>query len=179
MAEVLGTAASALQVISIGADLGHALWKYAADFRKAGDDITAIALETDAIVKALRGLQPLLDEPGPHQSTALLRETAEVLSGCRGVFNELKAGLESWTRKGGNGKLPFWVRAQWPFRKQRLVVLQDMLSRYGQVLSLMLAVVQFAEGKKLATKEDLESLQTQLERLTLANQTLATSNETL
>lgn len=80
----------------------------------------------------------------------LYEDTNAVSKGCHEVFCELETAVNAFENKSGKFKLTVTARLQWPLSSARILDLQKFLKNYGDMLHLMLAVLQIVEGRRAA-----------------------------
>ncbi|OQN96271.1 hypothetical protein B0A48_17833 [Cryoendolithus antarcticus] len=182
MAE-FGIAAGVLQVASFGADVSSALYKSIRDVKNAARDIQALAEEVDATTNVLDAVASLLGNPktASLHTTQLIKDTENVLDGCRKVFGELdraaKQASDGLVEQSTWGRLT--TKAKWPLSKGRVIELQGVLERYRSVMHMMLTVLQIGEGRSAATTKDLQGLEQRLEALITTRISLGQDKSTI
>lgn len=152
MAEAFGIATGVLQVAGFGAALGGTLFKCAKEERSANKELETIATQVEATSKSLDAVGALLGDPDTKDvhTPKLYENTNAVAKGCHEVFCELKTAVNAFENKSRKLKLTMIARLQWPLSSARLLDLQKVLKNYGDVLHLMLAVLQIVEGRRAA-----------------------------
>ncbi|KAK8036793.1 hypothetical protein PG994_015290 [Apiospora phragmitis] len=140
MAEVFGTAASALAVIELAVKITKLCAQYVEDVSNARDDIGRINTEVTNLKAVTESVRKLLDGPqGTKLRTSQNLYTA--LQDGQGELQRLEEDLTS--RKSRKAMRRCGLRAlKWPFRSEDVQKKVDILQRCSQTISLALQVDQ-------------------------------------
>ncbi|PPJ60459.1 hypothetical protein CBER1_07355 [Cercospora berteroae] len=147
MAEIIGTAASVIQVAEAGFSLATTLYNYSKSVKSAEKDIKKIARDVNLTAKVLQRTHEQLkaDVSGKSCTNEAIHDLEEVLEGCREAFQEVDDALTKSTRVGadGNFTISMTEKLKWPLRSSKLEVLRANLEKLKSTLLLMLSVLAY------------------------------------
>ncbi|CAK1367811.1 hypothetical protein CB0940_11451 [Cercospora beticola] len=165
MAEIIGTAASVIQVAEAGFSLATTLYNYSKSVKSAEKDIKKIARDVKLTAKVLQRTHEQLkaDVLGKSCTHEAIHDLEEVLDGCREAFQEVDDALMKSMRPGANGKFTMSMteKLKWPLRSSKLEVLRANLEKLKSTLLLMLSVL--AYGAKASQAAVAASMKVQVE----------------
>lgn len=152
MAEIFGTVAGILQVVSFGVEVSSTLFKYAKKFHNAGKELEEIAGQVETITVTLRTVDALLKDPTTQtlHTQKLYDDTTTVSNGCLEVFRDLDSYVKSFEPRPGLRGIALRSKARWLTDSSRVHELGHVLRRYGDVLHLMISVMAIVEGRRAA-----------------------------
>lgn len=152
MAEILGTVASILQVVSVGVEVSGTLFKYAKKFHNSGKEFEEIASQVEKIIVSLRTVDALLRDPTTQtlHTQKLYDDTTTVSNGCLEVFRELDNYVKSFEPRSGLKGISLRSKARWLTDSSKVRELGHVLRRYSDVLHLMISVMAIVEGRRAA-----------------------------
>jgi hypothetical protein len=161
--EILGIAASVIQIADVGARLSVKLYTFTRKVKGAGRSIQEIAQEIAATGAALRELGEALEEDkyADLASRQSIESTRQMVSDCWKVFSDInesiggdslfKASKTDVSKKPfdlGSVRLPsftFKQRLKYPFIEPQIDLLKTKLESLKSSLVLMLQVLSLAE----------------------------------
>lgn len=147
--EILGIAASVVQIAELGGSLSVRLFTFSRKIKNADRSIDSISKDIAATGSVL---QQLGNELNKNESAKLCSPEAisaakDLIEECRKVFNELNNALgDSATGTGTGGKIVIGLkqRLKFPFIQPQIDLLQATLEKLKSSLLVMLNVLIFA-----------------------------------
>lgn len=152
MAEVFGLIAGVLQVADFGAEVSSTLWKCAKKFQTADTELEKIASQVKTTSLSLGRVHALLKDPATKalHTRKLFEDTRTVSDGCDEVFRELDTRIKNFESKSSFGRMTLRSKTRWMSESSKLQELGRVLSRYSDVLHLMISVMAIVEGRRAA-----------------------------
>lgn len=144
--EIVGIAASVLQIADLGARLSVRLFVFSRQIKNADKSIESISQEV-AVTGAI--LRQLGNEISRDENTDLITEdalttTQGLISSCQHVFKELDSELDGRISKT-NSVIKGWKsKVKFAFLEAQIELLRSNLERLKSSLLLMLNVLTFA-----------------------------------
>ena len=138
----LSVAASVIAVIQISQSVASLCSQYFTAVKNAKPDIERLQGEVGRLKAVLEGAQQILGRPNGARLQTLQR-LRDGLSGCASQLNELEKKLKEKLdhRKTGKGISRFGFRAlKWPFEKEEVDSIIQILQRYRDTLSAALSI---------------------------------------
>lgn len=143
--EILGVAASVIQIADLGARLSVKLFTFSRKIKSADKSIDSISQEiaaTGAVLKQL-GNELSKDENVELCSKEALATTKGLVDRCMDVFNDLNSSLDG--HFSSNSIVAGWKqRLKFPFLEDQIQLLRANLERLKSSLLVMLNVLIFA-----------------------------------
>ncbi|KAK4552335.1 DNA-binding transcription factor [Recurvomyces mirabilis] len=182
MAEVLGVAASAIQVADAGFKLYGALSHYVRDYINADQPAKRLADEVQTTSWALQQLGTFLNEDNEVRlcKPEVVRETEAALKGCQSAFDEVRQILDDVVPDGRIGSIK--KRWKWPLKKDKAVLLLAQFERLKTTLLLVFKVLSYASklaSSKARSGESLLDDKTQVTYLAQAKENAEATEKTL
>ena len=151
MAEVVGLAASIIQIAGAGAKLSVTLYNFTSSAARADQDIRDIADDVELTSNALESVGKLFESEDAKSiiSTKAVQDAHNIIKKCQGVFDELSEIVEKRRKKDKDGKktLSMMGKLAWPMKEQRVELHRKRLESLKNSLVLLLHVLQLAQGQ--------------------------------
>jgi hypothetical protein len=151
MAEVLGLAASIIQVAGAGAKLSVALYNFTNSAARADQDIRDIADDVELTSNALETVGKVFESEDAKSivSKKAIQDANNIIKKCQGVFDEVSEMVEKRMRIGRDGKksLSMMGKLAWPMKEQRVELNRRRLESLKNSLMLLFHVLQLAKGQ--------------------------------
>lgn len=144
--EILGVAASVLQIAELGGKLSVKLFTFSRKIKNADKCISSISKDIAATGAVLQQLANELrkDERLRLCSDQAVATTRILVDDCKKIFSELNEALDS--RPSGNNCISGWMeKLKFPFLEPHVELLRSNLERLKSSLVVMLNVLIFAE----------------------------------
>jgi hypothetical protein len=155
--EVIGIAASVLQIAELAARLSQRLFEFSRRTRHADKSIEFVSkdIKSTGVVLHQLGIELSRDEARAICSRTAIDKTDEFINDCLEVFLELDQSLDAET--SSEEAIWNWKRKlKFAFREPRLELLMSDLDRLRSSLMLMLGTLTFAgQMKKYVPYQDL------------------------
>lgn len=151
MAEVVGLAASVLQIGGAGAKLSIELYSFISTAARANSDVRHIAVDVEVTSNVLGNVGKVLE--GDHAKKLVnqdaIQHAKDLIKQCNEVFNELSEVVEKARKTGKDGKARIGFRAKmtWPMKGQRVELLRRRLETLKTSLLVLFHVLQLAQDK--------------------------------
>ncbi|KAF1849092.1 uncharacterized protein K460DRAFT_84958 [Cucurbitaria berberidis CBS 394.84] len=168
MAEILGLAASVIQIAGAGAKLSTALYNFTSSAARADQEIRDIAGDVELTSNALESVGEVFETEDAKSivSKKAIQDANQIIKRCEEVFNEVSQMIEKRTKVGKDGKksLSIMGKLSWPMREQRVELNRKRLESLKHSLILFLHVLQLAQGQvrgkveKTAVEEEREKI---------------------
>ena len=144
--EIVGIAASVIQIADLGARLSVRLFVFSKKIRSADKAIEAISQDIAATGAVLRelGLELSKDENAELCTNGALSTAKNLIAACQKVFDELNAELEGQTATVPSIVMAWKARLKYSFLEAQIELLRSNLERLKSTLTLMLNVLIFA-----------------------------------
>ncbi|KAI4622313.1 hypothetical protein J4E83_005055 [Alternaria metachromatica] len=151
MAEVIGLAASIIQIAGAGAKLSVALYNFTNSAARADQDVKDIADDVKLTSNALESVGRVFEseEAGSIVSKKAIQDANNIIKKCQSVFDEVSEIVEKRrkTAKDGKKSLSVMGKLAWPMKEQRVELNQRRLESLKNSLVLLLHVLQLAQGQ--------------------------------
>jgi len=144
--EILGIAASVLQIADLGAKLSVKLFTFSRKVKNADKTINSISQDIAATGAVLQQLASVLkkDEKSRVCSDQAIQTAKGLVDDCKKIFSELDDALDN--PSPGNKYFSAWKdRLKFPFIEPQIDLLQSNLERLKSSLVVMLNVLIYAE----------------------------------
>jgi uncharacterized protein (UPF0335 family) len=158
MAEVIGVAASIVQLAGAGAKLSTALYNFVGSVARADQEIKNIAGDVQATVNALGSVGSVFkdEESKSIVSKGAIEEAKNIIQQCESVFEEIRELTEKRRKvKDGKRSLTTLGKFSWPLKEQRVQLIRGRLEALKSNLILLFHVLQLAndQSKRYALLE--------------------------
>ncbi|KAI4710334.1 hypothetical protein J4E89_004787 [Alternaria sp. Ai002NY15] len=124
MAEVVGLAASIIQIAGAGAKLSVALYNFTNSAARADQDVKDIADDVELTSNALESVGRVFEseEAGSIVSKKAIQDANNIIKKCQSVFHEVSEMVEKRrkTAKDGKKSLSVMGKLAWPMKEQRV-----------------------------------------------------------
>ncbi|KAI4671417.1 uncharacterized protein J4E88_009082 [Alternaria novae-zelandiae] len=151
MAEVIGLAASIIQIAGAGAKLSVALYNFTNSAARADQDVKDIADDVELTSNALESVGRVFEseEAGSIVSKKAIQDANNIIKKCQSVFDEVSEIVEKRrkTAKDGKKSLSAMGKLAWPMKEQRVELNRRRLESLKNSLVLLLHVLQLAQGQ--------------------------------
>jgi hypothetical protein len=151
MAEVVGLAASIIQITGAGAKLSVALYNFATSAVRADQDIRDIADDVELTSNALESIGKVFESEDAKSivSKKAIQDANNIIKKCEGVFSEVSEMVEKRMKVGKDGKKSLSVGGKllWAMKEQRIELYRRRLESLKNSLVLLLHVLQLAQGQ--------------------------------
>ncbi|CAN9437992.1 unnamed protein product [Alternaria alternata] len=151
MAEVVGLAASIIQIAGAGAKLSVTLYNFTSSAARADQDIRDIADDVELTSNALESVGKVFESEDTKSiiSKKAVQDAHNIIKKCQGVFDELSEMVEKRRKTGKDGKktLSMMGKLAWPMKEQRVELHRKRLESLKNSLVLLLHVLQLAQGQ--------------------------------
>ncbi|KAH6644270.1 hypothetical protein C7974DRAFT_407964 [Boeremia exigua] len=151
MAEVVGLAASVLQIGGAGAKLSIELYNFINTASRADSDITHIAVDVEVTSNVLGNVGKVLGADGAKRlvNQDAVQHARTLITQCEEVFNELSEVVDKArkTGKDGRSRIGFRAKISWPMKEQRVELLRRRLETLKSSLLVLFHVLQLAQDK--------------------------------
>jgi hypothetical protein len=151
MAEVVGLAASIIQIAGAGAKLSVTLYNFTSSAARADQDIRDIAEDVELTSNALESVGKVFESEDAKSiiSKKAVQDGHNIIKKCQGVFDELSEMVEKRRKTGKDGKktLSMMGKLAWPMKEQRVELHRKRLESLKNSLVLLLHVLQLAQGQ--------------------------------
>lgn len=147
MAELLGLAASIVQLGGAGVELSKALYNYVDSVARSEKEIKDLAGDVKLTCSALERVGETLRNELPAALTRrAIDDAATIKLGCEAVFAEISDIAEKRWKVDSNGKkhLSLLGKSTWLFKEQKVEHLRSRLVSLKLDLSLLLSVLLLA-----------------------------------
>ncbi|KAF2622894.1 hypothetical protein BU25DRAFT_414877 [Macroventuria anomochaeta] len=172
MAEVVGLAASIIQIGGAGTKLSIELYNFISTAARADSEITNIAGDVKLTSKVLGDVGKVLvsDDAKKLVNQDAIQHAKELIRQCEEVFNELSDVVEKGRKPGTDGKsrVSFRAKMGWPMKEQRVELLRRRLETLKSSLLVLFYVLQLAHDKARGY------IHFQIDKVDFANITTAT-----
>ncbi|KAJ4349197.1 hypothetical protein N0V95_004780 [Ascochyta clinopodiicola] len=149
MAEILGLAASIIQIGGSGAKLSKELYLFISTAARADQDMNTIARDVGTTSGVLANVGKVLEA---DDVTKIINQDAvthakDLIGQCEEVFEEILAVLEKRWKRGDDGerRLTLMGRMSWPMKEQRVELLRRRLETLKSSLLVLFYVLQLAQ----------------------------------
>ncbi|CAO2653836.1 Nn.00g105690.m01.CDS01 [Neocucurbitaria sp. VM-36] len=150
MAEIVGLAASVIQIAGAGAKLSTALYNFTSSAVRADQDIRDIAGDVELTSNALESVGTVFgtEEAKTIVSKKAIQDARNIIRRCQEVFNEVSEMIEKGRKSGKDGKksLGMMGKLAWPMKESRVELQRRRLESLKNSLILLLHVIQLARG---------------------------------
>lgn len=151
MAEVIGLAASIIQIAGAGAKLSTTLYKFVDSATRADQEINDIAGDVEITANALDSVGRVFENEEAHSiiSKKAIQDANNLIKRCEVVFQEINEVIEKRRKPGKDGKQGLSVRGKfsWPMKEQRIQILRGRLESLKNSLILLFHVLQLANAQ--------------------------------
>jgi hypothetical protein len=151
MAEIVGLAASIIQIAGAGTKLSIALYNFTDSAVRADQDIKDIADDVELTSNALASVGEVFKTEDAQSivSKKAIQDANNIIKKCDDVFNELSGIIEKRRKIGKDGKKMLSTRGRfsWPMKEQRVELSRKRLESLKNSLVLLLHVLQLAQGQ--------------------------------
>ncbi|KAF3045777.1 hypothetical protein E8E11_005211 [Didymella keratinophila] len=141
MAEVVGLAASVLQIGGAGAKLSVELYNFISTASRADKEVMYIADDVELTSNVLSEVGRVLagDDAKKLVNQKAVQHAKDLIKQCEEVFNKLNDVVQRARRPDGNGKLRIGFRAKmsWPMKEQRVELLRRRLETLKSSLQVL------------------------------------------
>jgi hypothetical protein len=148
MADIVGLAASIVQLGGAGVELSKSLYIYVSSAVRAESEINDLAGDVKLTCSALERVGQTLqsEETSSALTQRAVNDAEEIKQRCQSVFAEISVIFEKRWKLDGNGrrKLSVLGKASWPLKEQKVELLRRRLDSLKLSLSLLLSVLQLA-----------------------------------
>ena len=152
--EILGIAASVLQIAELGGKLSVKLFTFSRKIKNANKDIDSVSQDiaaTGAVLQQL-GNELTKDEKTQLCSNEAVATAQQLVEDCRKIFHELNGALDGGkgqSRNASHQLIMGWKeRLKYPFLEAQIELLRSNLERLKSSLVVMLNVLIYAEQLK-------------------------------
>lgn len=149
MAEIVGIAASILQIAGAGVKLSTTLYNFVGSATRADQDITDIAGDVEITANALDSVGMVFQDEDSRSvvSKKAIQDAKNLITRCESVFNEIHELTKRKVGKDGKKSLSAFGKFAWPMKEQRVQVLRARLESLKTSLNLLFNVLQLANGQ--------------------------------
>lgn len=151
MADVIGLAASIIQIGGSGAKLSKELYLFINTAARADEDISTIARDVGTTSSVLASVGKVLeaDDAIKIVNQDAVKHTKDLIKQCEKVFEEIIAILEKRRKVGDDGKkrLSLMGKMSWPMKEQRVELLRRRLETLKSSLLVLFYVLQLAQNQ--------------------------------
>lgn len=151
MAEVVGLAASIIQIGGAGTKLSIELYNFVSTASRAKTEIVKIASDVELTSKVLGNVGEVLaaDDAKKLVNQDAVQHAKDLIGQCEEVFKELSSVVEKTRNTGKDGKPRVGFRAKmgWPMKEQRVELLRRRLETLKSSLLVLFYVLQLAHDK--------------------------------
>jgi hypothetical protein len=151
MAELLGVAASIIQIAGTGAKLSIALYDFIGSAARADQEITDIAGDVELTSNVLDSVGRVFETEDAQSivSKKAIQDANSLIRRCGAVFNDISEVVEKRRRVSKDGKrsLSMMGKLAWPLKEQRIELLRRRMESLKNSLMLLLHVLQLAQGQ--------------------------------
>ena len=150
MAEVIGLAASLIQIAGAGVQLSTSLYNFVGSANRADSDIADIADDVQLTATTLDSVGKVFEREGGTcvVSRKAVQDAESLIKRCEAVFAEIQQMIEKRRRTGKDGKkLSTLGKFSWPMKEPRVELLRKRLESLKTSLQLLLQVILLANGQ--------------------------------
>ena len=151
MAEVVGLAASIIQIAGAGASLSKALYSYVGSAACADQQISDIAGDVEITSNALNNVGEVFKNESSLSivSKTAIQDATSLIKRCESVFGAIQNVIDKRRKPAKDGKKSLSVlgKLAWPLKEQKIQVLQSRLESLKNSLVLLFHVIQLANGQ--------------------------------
>ncbi|KAH5718381.1 hypothetical protein HBI18_168280 [Parastagonospora nodorum] len=151
MAEVIGLAASIIQIAGAGAKLSSALYHFTTSAVRADQDITDIASDVELTSNALESVGKVFETEDAKSlvSKKAIQDANNIIKRCEAVFSDISELVDKRRKSAKDGKKGLSVigKLSWPMKEQRVELHRRRLESLKNSLVLLLHVLQLAQGQ--------------------------------
>ncbi|RMZ69556.1 mapkkk cascade kinase regulator ste50 [Pyrenophora seminiperda CCB06] len=157
MAEVVGLAASIIQIAGAGAQLSIALYNYAISAANADPEIKDIAVDIELTSHVLEDMGKLFETEDAKSivSKRALQHANNIIKKCENVFDEMSELINKGRKTGKDGqkKLSIIGKIAWPMKHSRVELHRKRLESLKSSLALLLGVLQLAQEQSRGKRD--------------------------
>ncbi|KAF9701185.1 hypothetical protein EKO04_000945 [Ascochyta lentis] len=151
MAEIIGLAASIVQLGGAGAELSIKLYNFVNSATRADRDMIDLAEDLDSTGSALNHIGRTLRAKDIQARTSpqAIKDATKLKRRCELVFVEIQDIIQKRQKIGKDGKesLTLAGKMGWPLKEQRVELLRRRLDSLKLSLSLLLDVLKLSQGE--------------------------------
>jgi uncharacterized protein (UPF0335 family) len=152
MAEIVGLAASIIQIAGAGTKLSTTLYTFVSSAARADHEITDIAGDVEITANALDSVGRVFSDETSQSvvSVKAVQDARNLITRCEAVFEEIRELMEKRRKVGKDGKkggLTAFGKFAWPLKEQRVQLLRSRLESLKNSLILLFHVLQLANGQ--------------------------------
>jgi hypothetical protein len=151
MAELVGLAASIIQIAGVGVKLSTTLYNFVGSATRADQEITDIAGDVEITANALDSVGKVFeDEDAPSVvSKKAIEHANSLIKRCEAVFREIHEVIDKRRKisKDGKKSLSALGKLSWPMKEQKIELLRRRLESLKNSLILLFHVLQLANGQ--------------------------------
>ncbi|KAF2729567.1 hypothetical protein EJ04DRAFT_580520 [Polyplosphaeria fusca] len=151
MAELLGIAASIIQIAGAGTKLSTTLYNFVGSAVRAEHEVADLAHDVDLTLSALSSVGRVFESEDARciVSKRAILDANNLIKRCESVFGEIQEVLDKRrkTDKDGKKTLSTFGKLSWPMKEQRIELLRRRLESLKNSLSLLLHVLQLASSQ--------------------------------
>jgi len=151
MAEVVGLAASIIQIAGTGAKLSVALYNYTKSAANADPQIRDVADDIELTSNVLENVGKLFETEDVKSivSKKAIQDANNIIKKCEDVFEEISRIIDKRRKSGkdGNKKSSIVGKLTWPMKEPRVELHRKRLESLKNSLALLLGVLQLAQGQ--------------------------------
>ncbi|KAF2681412.1 hypothetical protein K458DRAFT_420584 [Lentithecium fluviatile CBS 122367] len=167
MAEVIGLAASIVQIAGAGVQLSTTLYNFVGAASRADSDIADIADDVQLTANTLDSVGKVFERVGGKcvVSKKAIQDAESLIKRCEAVFGEIHQMIDKRRKMGKDGKkLSTLGKFSWPLKEPRVELLRKRLDSLKASLQLLLQVLLLANGQAKGEMEK-KSLEKERERI--------------
>jgi methyl-accepting chemotaxis protein len=151
MAEIIGLAASIIQIAGAGAKLSTALYNFVGSVARADHEMTDIAGDVELTANALDSVGKVFEDEDAKSviSMKAVQDAKSLIKRCESVFNEIHEVIDKRRKicKDGKKSLSTLGKFSWPLKEQKVQLLRTRLESLKNSLVLLLHVLQLASSQ--------------------------------
>ena len=151
MAELVGLAASIIQIAGAGVKLSTTLYNFVGSATRADQEIIDIAGDVEITANALDSVGKVFeDEDAPSLvSKKAIEHATNLIKRCEAVFGEIHEVIDKRRKisKDGKKSLSAFGKLSWPMKEQKIELLRRRLESLKNSLILLFHVLQLANGQ--------------------------------
>lgn len=151
MAEVVGLAASIIQIAGVGVKLSTTLYNFIGSAVRADHELSDIAGDVEITANALDSVGRVFEDEDSKSivSRKAIQDAGKLIKRCESVFTDIDGLTEKRRKAGKDGKkvLSTFGRLGFPLKEQRIQLLRTRLESLKNSLILLLNVLQLANAQ--------------------------------
>jgi len=151
MGEIVGLAASIVQIVRASAQLSTSLYQFASSVKTADKEVADFAGDVEITANALQSVGKVFEGENAQSivSKKAVQDANNLIKRCEAVFGEISELVNKRMKvhKDGKKSLSAFGKLIWPTKEQSVELLRRRLESLKNSLVLLLHVIQLANSQ--------------------------------